>query len=113
MRKSQEGEVIVFIVNATPMVRHNYRLGVPHAGFYRELINTDAETYGGGNVGNLAACRAKNIAGRNAITPFSFNCRRSRRLPLNSNDKSVSVPACRFRERRFPKRRQAPEAAVP
>ena len=33
LRKSEEGEVIVFIVNATPLVRHNYRLGVPHAGF--------------------------------------------------------------------------------
>ncbi|HTD00885.1 MAG TPA: alpha amylase C-terminal domain-containing protein, partial [Chthoniobacterales bacterium] len=43
--------MIVFIVNATPIVRPNYRLGVPRAGFYREIINTDAETYGGGNVG--------------------------------------------------------------
>ena len=59
MRKSQEGEVIVFIVNATPIVRHNYRLGVPRAGFYRELINTDAETYGGGNVGNLGGVRSE------------------------------------------------------
>ena len=53
MRKSRKGDVIAFVVNATPMVRYNYRLGVPHAGFYREIINTDAETYGGSNVGNL------------------------------------------------------------
>jgi 1,4-alpha-glucan branching enzyme len=59
LRKSEEGEVIVFIVNATPLVRHNYRLGVPHAGFYRELINTDAETYGGSNVGNLGGVRSE------------------------------------------------------
>ena len=52
LRKSQEGDVIVFVVNATPLVRYDYRLGVPHAGFYREIINTDAETYGGSNVGN-------------------------------------------------------------
>src|SRR6266404_5095468 len=45
-RKSREGELIVFIVNATPIVRHNYRLGVPRPGFYREIINKDAETYG-------------------------------------------------------------------
>src|ERR1700693_305727 len=45
VRKSREGEMIVFIVNATPVVRHNYRLGVPRPGFYREIINTDAETY--------------------------------------------------------------------
>ena len=52
VRKSREGDMVVFLVNATPMVRHNYRLGRAAAGSYREIINTDAETYGGGNVGN-------------------------------------------------------------
>jgi 1,4-alpha-glucan branching enzyme len=51
--------MIVFIVNATPIVRHNYRLGVPRAGFYREVINTDAETYGGSNIGNLGGVRSE------------------------------------------------------
>ena len=59
MRKSQEGEIIVFIVNATPVVRYNYRLGVPQPGFYRELINTDAETYGGSNVGNYGGVHSE------------------------------------------------------
>ena len=59
LRKSREGEVVVFIVNATPVVRHDYRLGVPHAGFYREIINTDAETYGGSNVGNFGGVRSE------------------------------------------------------
>jgi 1,4-alpha-glucan branching enzyme len=53
MRKSGESEVIVFVVNATPVVRYNYHIGAPGAGYYREIINTDAETYGGSNVGNL------------------------------------------------------------
>ncbi len=53
--------MIVFIVNATPMVRHNYRLGVPRSGFYREIINTDAETYGGGNVGNLGGVQSEGV----------------------------------------------------
>jgi 1,4-alpha-glucan branching enzyme len=44
--------MMVFVVNATPMVRYDYRLGVPEPGYYREVINTDAETYGGSNVGN-------------------------------------------------------------
>jgi len=59
VRKSREGEMIVFIVNATPIVRHNYRLGVPRPGFYREIINTDAETYGGSNIGNLGGVRSE------------------------------------------------------
>jgi 1,4-alpha-glucan branching enzyme len=61
VRKSREGEMIVFIVNATPIVRHNYRLGVPRPGFYREVINTDAETYGGGNVGNLGGVQSEGV----------------------------------------------------
>jgi 1,4-alpha-glucan branching enzyme len=52
LRKSRDGDVVAFVVNATPMIRYDYRLGVPNAGFYREIINTDAETYGGSNVGN-------------------------------------------------------------
>jgi 1,4-alpha-glucan branching enzyme len=59
MRKSRDGDVIVFVVNATPIVRHDYRLGVPQAGFYRELINTDAETYGGSNVGNYGGVQSE------------------------------------------------------
>jgi len=59
LRKSQEGEIVVFIVNATPVVRYNYRLGVPESGFYREVINTDGETYGGSNVGNLGGVQSE------------------------------------------------------
>ncbi len=51
LRKSRS-DMIAFVVNATPVVHHNYRLGVPEAGFWREIINTDAETYGGSNLGN-------------------------------------------------------------
>jgi 1,4-alpha-glucan branching enzyme len=58
LRRSQEGELLAFAVNATPVVRYNYRLGLPLDGFYREIINTDGETYGGSNVGNLGGVTA-------------------------------------------------------
>src|SRR5438270_976787 len=58
MRRSREGETIVFIVNATPVVRYGYRIGAPAPGYYREVINTDGETYGGSNVGNLGGVSA-------------------------------------------------------
>jgi 1,4-alpha-glucan branching enzyme len=61
LRRSQENEVMVFAVNATPIVRYNYRMGVPYDGFYREVINTDAETYGGSNVGNLGGLPAEAV----------------------------------------------------
>jgi 1,4-alpha-glucan branching enzyme len=59
LRKSRDGDIVAFVVNATPMVRYNYRLGVPESGFYREIINTDAETYGGSNVGNLGGIHSE------------------------------------------------------
>ena len=58
MRKSRSGESILFVVNATPVVRGGYRVGVPRPGFYEEILNTDAETYGGGNVGNHVCVQA-------------------------------------------------------
>lgn len=44
---------VLAVVNATPVVRHNYRLGVPSPGTWSELLNTDADTYGGSGVGNF------------------------------------------------------------
>jgi 1,4-alpha-glucan branching enzyme len=43
-------------------VRYQYHIGAPGAGYYREIINTDAETYGGGNVGNLGGIHATDEA---------------------------------------------------
>jgi len=44
--------VAAIICNFTPVLRHNYRIGVPRGGFYRERLNTDAAVYGGSDVGN-------------------------------------------------------------
>jgi 1,4-alpha-glucan branching enzyme len=42
----------VMLANFTPVPRPDYRIGVPEAGWYRELLNSDAGIYGGGNIGN-------------------------------------------------------------
>ncbi|MFV1995498.1 MAG: 1,4-alpha-glucan branching protein GlgB, partial [Verrucomicrobiales bacterium] len=52
LRRSRGGETIVFVVNATPVTRPGYRLGVPRPGRYEEVLNTDSELYAGSNVGN-------------------------------------------------------------
>lgn len=44
---------IVVACNFTPVVRYGYRVGVPAAGAYREMLNTDSDLYGGSGVGNL------------------------------------------------------------
>ncbi|MDR2405204.1 MAG: 1,4-alpha-glucan branching protein GlgB [Deltaproteobacteria bacterium] len=43
---------IFFVFNFTPVVRENYRIGVPTPGFWKELINSDSDIYGGANVGH-------------------------------------------------------------
>ena len=48
----------VVVVNFTPEVRHNYRIRVPFAGNWRELLNTDAAVYGGSNIGNAGCVTA-------------------------------------------------------
>ena len=50
-RKFGEQEVLV-ILNFTPVVRENYRIGVPKAGTYKEIFNSDSSYYDGSNIGN-------------------------------------------------------------
>jgi 1,4-alpha-glucan branching enzyme len=52
LRRSQHGELVVAVVNFTPVPRERYRIGVPAGGPWTELVNSDSEGYGGGNVGN-------------------------------------------------------------
>ncbi|MEO0573977.1 MAG: 1,4-alpha-glucan branching protein GlgB [Pseudomonadota bacterium] len=60
-RVNTEGKRIVCIANLTPVVRADYRIGVPVSGEYRELLNTDAALYGGSNVGNGGTITASQI----------------------------------------------------
>jgi 1,4-alpha-glucan branching enzyme len=53
--------MVVCLINATPVIRQGYRIGVPREGFYREVINTDAEPYGGSGVGNLGGVKTAPI----------------------------------------------------
>jgi len=51
-RAKDPDDSMVVICNFTPVVRDHYRIGVPTGGFYREALNSDADFYGGSNVGN-------------------------------------------------------------
>ncbi len=53
---------VLVILNCTPMPRENYRIGVPAAGSYKEMINSDSTYYGGSNVGNGDAIQSENRA---------------------------------------------------
>jgi 1,4-alpha-glucan branching enzyme len=58
-RAKNSEEFIVFIYNFTPIVQRDYRIGVPVAGYYQEVINSDAETYGGRNFNNAGGVLAE------------------------------------------------------
>jgi len=51
LRRANDGSFVVCISNFTPVVRAGYRIGVPEAGVYTELLNTDDLGYGGSGVG--------------------------------------------------------------
>ncbi|MCC7009994.1 MAG: 1,4-alpha-glucan branching protein GlgB [Acidobacteria bacterium] len=55
-------DFVVAVFNWTPVVRAGYRIGAPEPGFYRELLNTDAAYYGGGNVGNAGGVPSEPIS---------------------------------------------------
>ncbi len=52
LRRGRTGELAIVACNFTPVVRHGYRIGVPHAGSWEERINTDDEAYWGSGVRN-------------------------------------------------------------
>jgi 1,4-alpha-glucan branching enzyme len=54
-------DLIVVAANFTPVPRLNYRLGVPRGGFWKELLNSDAKTYGGSGHGNMGGTEATPI----------------------------------------------------
>ncbi len=51
LRRDEHNDVVI-VLNLTPVPRHGYRIGVPDAGCYREVLNSDASLYGGSNLGN-------------------------------------------------------------
>jgi 1,4-alpha-glucan branching enzyme len=64
MRKSRSNpdEIVVVALNFTPMPRHNYAVGVPFGGHWREILNSDAPLYGGSGQGNMGGVDAAPIA---------------------------------------------------
>ncbi|MBI2392168.1 MAG: 1,4-alpha-glucan branching protein GlgB [Deltaproteobacteria bacterium] len=60
-RRDRQGRRVIVVMNATPVVRHNYRVGVDQPGAYREILNTDAPVFGGGGQGNLGGVEASPI----------------------------------------------------
>jgi len=53
LRKAGDSPPIMVVCNLTPVPRHNYLIGVPKRGVWREVLNSDAREYGGSGWGNM------------------------------------------------------------
>jgi 1,4-alpha-glucan branching enzyme len=59
MRKgAREEDTIIVACNFTPVPRHNYRVGSPAGGYWREILNSDSTNYGGSGQGNMGGIEA-------------------------------------------------------
>jgi len=61
LRYGSDSAVLACVVNFAGTPHEHYRLGLPSPGRWQEVINTDAEAYGGSNVGNMGAVRAEHL----------------------------------------------------
>ena len=52
IRKAKNGSFVVAVLNFTPVVRYNYKIGTISKGFYREIFNSDSAKFGGSDNGN-------------------------------------------------------------
>jgi 1,4-alpha-glucan branching enzyme len=57
-QKSDGSRPLVVVLNLTPVLRHNYRVGLPRDGYWREVFNSDSGFYGGSNQGNFGGVQA-------------------------------------------------------
>jgi 1,4-alpha-glucan branching enzyme len=53
-RRKDGADELIVVLNFTPVVREQYRIGVPLAGDYHEIFNSDAGVYAGSNVVNTS-----------------------------------------------------------
>jgi 1,4-alpha-glucan branching enzyme len=64
-RRDRRGHEIVVVLNLTPQVLHNYRVGVDRMGFWREILNTDAAIFGGSGQGNMGGVESHPVPWHN------------------------------------------------
>jgi 1,4-alpha-glucan branching enzyme len=63
LRHGRDGAPPLLVVcNSTPVPRSDYRIGIPHEGTWRELLNSDARVYGGSGMGNLGGTGAGKVS---------------------------------------------------
>jgi 1,4-alpha-glucan branching enzyme len=72
-RAKDPSDLVIALMNFTPVPRMGYRIGVPRQGVYTELMNSDAEVYGGSNCGNGGVVFSEPIASHGHPQSLSLN----------------------------------------
>jgi 1,4-alpha-glucan branching enzyme len=72
-RAKDPNDFLVALMNFTPVPRDGYRIGVPEAGAYTELLNSDADLYGGSNCGNGGVVFTEPIASHGFAQSLRLN----------------------------------------
>jgi 1,4-alpha-glucan branching enzyme len=66
-------DIMLCVMNFTPIVREGYRIGVPFAGYWKEMLNSDSGLYWGSNIGNSGGVFAEPIPMHNQPYSISLN----------------------------------------
>jgi 1,4-alpha-glucan branching enzyme len=61
VRRQPGGKEVAVVINFAGTPHEGYRLALPHAGDWLEILNTDSPFYGGSGVGNLGRVRAEDL----------------------------------------------------
>lgn len=73
IRKGKEQDRVILVVcNFTPVPRYNYLIGVPEKGYWKELLNSDSEFYGGSGMGNSGGVQTTSIPWNGRPYSLSF-----------------------------------------
>jgi 1,4-alpha-glucan branching enzyme len=67
LRKAGDSPPVLVVCNLTPVPRHNYLIGVPKRGVWREVLNTDAREYGGAGWGNMGGVESVPVSTRGHV----------------------------------------------
>ncbi len=70
-RGKSTDDIILAVCNFTPVSRNDYRIGVPRGGLWKEILNSDAQSYGGSGYGNLGAAEATPVSSHGR--PYSLS----------------------------------------
>lgn len=66
LRLVPDAAPVLAVINLTPVPRAGYRIGVPHAGRWREVLNSDAPLYGGSGMGNYGGVETRDAPAHGA-----------------------------------------------